>query len=140
MMTDTELKKNYIYLLHQPHYFKKVELEGMSKRTKILEVKDFPKNNIIYQKIGHESPFLKEKIEELEKVKLELEPCKVHISKMFELISIISILKNDYIPKEIIPHVFIGTIGSATNLKQLEEFKITHIRYMLPCRGKKFFS
>ena len=46
---------------------------------------------------------------------------------MIQLSSTIKILKDDNIPIEIIPHLFLGSIGSASNLKQLQNFKITHI-------------
>ena len=46
---------------------------------------------------------------------------------MIKLSSTIKILKYDYSPVEIIPHLFLGSIGSASNLKQLKIFKITHI-------------
>ena len=60
------------------------------------------------------------------------------IDKMLKLINIIQlsstikILKDDNIPIEIIPHLFLGSIGSASNLKQLQNCKITHIA----CCGK----
>ena len=82
-----------------------------------------------------ETPFLKDKREELKKVALEFKAGKVESKmekmvkflRMIELSSTIKILKTDYIPEEIIPHVYIGTVGSATNLKQLEKNKISHI-------------
>ena len=37
------------------------------------------------------------------------------------------VLKDDKVPIEIIPHLYLGSIGSASNLKQLQNFKITHI-------------
>ena len=46
---------------------------------------------------------------------------------MIKLSSTIKILKDDNTPVEIIPHLFLGSIGSASNLKQLQNFKITHI-------------
>ena len=46
---------------------------------------------------------------------------------MIKLSSTIKILKDDNAPIEIIPHLFLGSIGSASNLKQLQNFKITHI-------------
>ncbi len=82
-----------------------------------------------------ESPFFKDKRDELKKVALEFKTGKedtkmgkmMKLLKMLELSSTIKILKNDFIPIEIIPHIYIGTVGSATNLKQLEKYKITHI-------------
>ncbi len=46
---------------------------------------------------------------------------------MIKLSSTIKILKDDNAPIEIIPHLFLGSIGSASNLKQLQNCKITHI-------------
>ena len=46
---------------------------------------------------------------------------------MIKLSSTIKILKDDNAPTEIIPHLFLGSIGSASNLKQLQNCKITHI-------------
>ena len=82
-----------------------------------------------------ETPFLKDKREELKNLAFELKAGKVESKmekmvkflRMIELSSTIKILKSDYIPEEIIPHVYIGTVGSATNLKQLEKNKISHI-------------
>ena len=86
-----------------------------------------------------DSMYLKEMREELNKAAMEFRSGETQgkkdtkIDKMFKLInmiklsSTIKILKDDNVPKEIIPHLFLGSIGSATNLKQLENFKITHI-------------
>ena len=46
---------------------------------------------------------------------------------MIKLSSTIKILKDDNTPIEIIPHLFLGSIGSASNLKQLQKCEITHI-------------
>ena len=46
---------------------------------------------------------------------------------MIQLSSTIKILKDDNAPIEIIPHLFLGSIGSASNLKELQNCKITHI-------------
>jgi protein phosphatase slingshot len=46
---------------------------------------------------------------------------------MIKLSSTIKILKDDNAPIEIIPHLYLGSIGSASNLKQLQNCKITHI-------------
>ena len=86
-----------------------------------------------------DSMYLKEMREELNKAAMEFRSGETQgkkdtkIDKMFKLInmiklsSTIKILKDDNVPKEIIPHLFLGSIGSASNLKQLENFKITHI-------------
>ena len=110
------------------------------------------KNNSVSQKNENEdkkdekeaedntdSMYLKEMREELNKAAMEFRSGETQgkkdtkIDKMFKLInmiklsSTIKILKDDNVPKEIIPHLFLGSIGSASNLKQLENFKITHI-------------
>ena len=86
-----------------------------------------------------DSMYLKEMREELNKAALEFRSGETDgkkdtkIDKMFKLInmiklsSTIKILKDDNSPVEIIPHLFLGSIGSASNLKQLQNFKITHI-------------
>ena len=86
-----------------------------------------------------DSMYLKEMREELNKAAMEFRSGETQgkkdtkIDKMFKLInmiklsSTIKILKDDNVPKEIIPHLFLGSIGSASNLKQLENFQITHI-------------
>jgi hypothetical protein len=88
---------------------------------------------------NHDSMYLKEMREELNKAALEFRSGETDgkkdskIDKMFKLInmiklsSTIKILKDDNIPIEIIPHLYLGSIGSASNLKQLENCKITHI-------------
>ena len=86
-----------------------------------------------------DSMYLKEMKEELNKAALEFRSGETEgkkdtkLDKMFKLInmiklsSTIKILKDDNSPVEIIPHLFLGSIGSASNLKQLQNFKITHI-------------
>jgi protein-tyrosine phosphatase len=86
-----------------------------------------------------DSMYLKEMREELNKAAQEFRSGETEgkkdskIDKMFKLInmiklsSTIKILKDDNTPVEIIPHLFLGSIGSASNLKQLQNFKITHI-------------
>ena len=82
-----------------------------------------------------ESQYLKDKKEELKNLALEMKLGKdqskmekmMKFLRMLEISSTIKILKTDFIPIEIIPHLYIGTVGSATNLKQLEKYKITHI-------------
>ena len=51
----------------------------------------------------------------------------IKLLNMIKLSSTIKILKEDNTPIEIIPHLFLGSIGSASNLKQLQNCKITHI-------------
>ena len=82
----------------------------------------------------NENPFLKEMEEELtnsmksfnlgEDNKLDK---TIKLLNMLQLTSTIKILKSDNIPLEIIPHLFLGSIGSASNLKELQRSKITHI-------------
>ena len=86
-----------------------------------------------------DSMYLKEMREELNKAALEFRSGETEgkkdtkLDKMFKLInmiklsSTIKILKDDNTPIEIIPHLFLGSIGCASNLKQLENFKMTHI-------------
>ena len=88
--------------------------------------------------------YLKEMREELNKAAREFRSGETEgkkdskLDKMFKLInmiklsSTIKILKDDNTPVEIIPHLFLGSIGSASNLKQLQNCKITHI----VCCGK----
>jgi protein-tyrosine phosphatase len=83
--------------------------------------------------------YLKEMKEELNKAAKEFRSGETNGKKdtkfdkmmkllnMIKLSSTIKILKDDNMPIEIIPHLFLGSIGSASNLKQLENFKITHI-------------
>ena len=83
--------------------------------------------------------YLKEMREELNKAAQEFRSGETQgkkdtkMDKMLKLInmiklsSTIKILKDDNTPVEIIPHLFLGSIGSASNLKQLQNFKITHI-------------
>ena len=83
--------------------------------------------------------YLKEMKEELNKAAKEFRSGETNGKKdtkfdkmmkllnMIKLSSTIKILKDDNIPIGIIPHLFLGSIGSASNLKQLENFKITHI-------------
>ena len=86
-----------------------------------------------------DSMYLKEMKEELNKAALEFRSGETEgkkdtkLDKMFKLInmiklsSTIKILKDDNTPIEIIPHLFLGSIGCASNLKQLENNKMTHI-------------
>ena len=61
-----------------------------------------------------------------------------HIMKLIEVFSTMKVLKEDYIPTELIDNLFIGTIGAASNLNQLEKNKITHI--LIAGEGiKKYF-
>ena len=89
------------------------------------------KNETIKQE--NENKFLNEKNEELKKAILDFKAGGTKMDKMLQLLnmiqlsSTIKILKDDNAPIEIIPHLFIGSIGSASNLKQLQSFKITHI-------------
>ena len=81
----------------------------------------------------NENKFLNEKKEELKKALLDFKSDgtkmdkMLHLLNMIQLSSTIKILKDDNAPIEIIPHLFIGSIGSASNLKQLQNYKITHI-------------
>ena len=100
--------------------------------------------------INDENQYLKEMQNELKKAALDFKNGKTNgkedskVDKMFKLLnmiqltSTINILKKDNIPIEIIPHLYLGSIGCASNLKQLQNFKITHI---LCCATgiKKFF-
>ncbi len=86
-----------------------------------------------------DSMYLKEMREELNKAAKEFRQGETDgkkdskIDKMFKLInmiklsSTIKILKDDYKPIEINPHLYLGSIGCASNLKQLQNYKITHI-------------
>ena len=61
-----------------------------------------------------------------------------HIMKLIEVFSTMKLLKEDYFPIELIDNLYIGTIGAASNLKQLEKNKITHI--LIAGEGiKKYF-
>jgi hypothetical protein len=48
-------------------------------------------------------------------------------------LSAMKMTKTDRIPSEIIPNLFLGSIGAAFNKESLEEFGITHI---LTCADK----
>ena len=51
----------------------------------------------------------------------------ISLFKMIKNMSTIKILKEDFQPVELIPNLFIGSIGTASNLKVLKETGITHI-------------
>ena len=80
----------------------------------------------------NENEFLKEKREELKKAVLDFKGEDNKLEKMLKLLnmvqlsSTIKILKDDNAPIEIIPHLYLGSIGSASNLKELQNCKITH--------------
>ena len=62
----------------------------------------------------------------------------VKIMKLVEMFSAMKMLKEDTKPIELINNLFIGSIGAASNLKILEENKITHI--LIVGQGiKKYF-
>ena len=92
------------------------------------------KNKKSTNKEENENPFLKEMEQELknsmknfnlgEDNKLDK---TIKLLNMLQLSSTIKILKSDNIPLEIIPHLYLGSIGSASNLKELQKCKITHI-------------
>ena len=92
------------------------------------------KNKKSANKEENENPFLKEMEQELknsmknfnlgEDKKLDK---TIKLLNMLQLSSTIKILKSDNIPLEIIPHLYLGSIGSASNLKELQKCKITHI-------------
>ena len=100
-----------------------------------MESKSNKKNSSEKEK-ENENEFLKQKREELKKAVLEFrtggkEDTKLvkmmKLINMVQLSSTIKILKDDNAPIEIIPHLFLGSIGSASNLKELQNCKITHI-------------
>ena len=86
-----------------------------------------------------DNKYLNEMQEELKKAALDFRNGKTDgkedtkVDKMLKLLnmiklsSTIKILKDDNAPIEIIPHLYLGSIGSASNLKQLQNCKITHI-------------
>ena len=88
---------------------------------------------------GSDNIYLNEMKEELKKAAIDFrlgktdgkEDTKIDkmlkLLKMIQLSSTIKILKDDNAPIEIIPHLFLGTIGSASNIKQLQSCKITHV-------------
>ena len=51
----------------------------------------------------------------------------ISLFKMIKNMSTIKILREDFQPVELIPNLFIGSIGTASNLKVLKETGITHI-------------
>ena len=87
-----------------------------------------------------DNPIIKEMRDELNKIALEFKERKddpkmdkvAKLVDMLKLSSTIKVLKDDYIPVEIIPHLYLGSIGCASNLKELEKIKTTHIL----CCGK----
>ena len=82
-----------------------------------------------------ENPYLKELREELKTEAISFRTGKEDskVDKMFKLLnmiklsSTIKILKDDYLPIEIMPHLYLGSIGCASNDVQLQKCKITHI-------------
>ena len=61
-----------------------------------------------------------------------------HIKKLLEIFSTMKVLKEDYFPIELIDNLYIGSIGAASNLNQLEKNNITHI--LIAGQGiKKYF-
>ena len=103
----------------------------MEKSTNKRGLKN-KKSNI--KEEDNENPFLKEMEKELknsmksfnfgEENKLDK---TIKLLNMLQLSSTIKILKSDNIPLEIIPHLYLGSIGSASNLKELQKCKITRI-------------
>ena len=97
------------------------------------------KKDIKEENNENDNPILKDMREELSKAALDFRQGKTEgkedskLDKMLKLLdmiklsSTIKILKDDNKPIEIIPHLFLGSIGSASNLKNLENSKITHI-------------
>ena len=51
----------------------------------------------------------------------------IKLLNMIKLCSTMNILKNDKTPIEIIPNLFLGSVGCASNLEELQNNKITHI-------------
>ena len=104
----------------------------MEKNDKEEKNKNEPEDN-------NDNIYLKEMREELNKAARDFHSGETDgkkdskLDKMLKLInmiklsSTIKILKEDNKPVEIIPHLFLGSIGSASNLKQLQNYKITHI-------------
>ena len=96
-----------------------------------------------------DNAFLNEKKEELKKAILNFKTGKtegkeetklgkmLQLLNMIQLSSTIKILKDDKAPIEIIPNLYLGSIGSASNLQQLQNSKITHI--VCCARGIKNF-
>ena len=82
-----------------------------------------------------DNPFIQEMRNELKQIALEFKKGKEDSNmdktgKLFDMLklsSTIKILKTDYIPVKIIPHLYLGSIGCASNLKELQKVKITHI-------------
>ena len=82
-----------------------------------------------------DNPFIQEMRNELKRIALEFKKGKEDsnmnktekLCDMLKLSSTIKILKTDYIPVEIVPHLYLGSIGCASNLKELQKVKITHI-------------
>ena len=55
---------------------------------------------------------------------------KVDHDKVYQVMKILTamkLVKEDGVPKEVTPELYIGSIGAAYNKKSLEEYKITHI-------------
>lgn len=83
--------------------------------------------------------YLEEVEEELLKAKMDFKNGKTNgkddskIEKMLKLVNLIkwsstlNILKNDKEAIEIIPHLFLGSVGCASNLDELQKKNITHI-------------
>ncbi len=82
-----------------------------------------------------DNPFIKEMRNELNQIALDFkngknDPKMDKMGKLLDMLklsSTLKILKDDYIPVEIIPHLYLGSIGCASNLKELKKVNITHI-------------
>ena len=115
-------------------------MERKSKEKLINNNKSNEKDSLEKE---NENEFLKEKREELKKAVLDFKGEDNKLEKMLKLLnmvqlsSTIKILKDDNAPIEIIPHLYLGSIGSASNLKELQNCKITHI--VCCARGIKNF-
>jgi len=88
--------------------------------------------------IEKENPYLVKMKAELKKSALNLKSDNtkqkkdkmevlVNLLQMINISSTIKILKDDKTPIDIIPHLYLGSIGSASNLVELQKYNITHI-------------
>ena len=92
----------------------------------IDKTKKKPDPNIDYMdEINNE---LKETVKDFKDNKEDDQISKmIKFLNMIKLCNTMNILKNDKAPAEIIPNLFLGSVGCSSNLEELQNNKITHI-------------
>ena len=99
--------------------------------NKLFMVKDKPKDHENYSNNNYEEELTKELKDTVKDFKTNDKDNQidklVKLLNMIKLCSTVNILKNDKAPIEIIPNLFLGSVGCASNLEELQKNKITHI-------------